>query len=427
MSTADSAAPGAENRPGPLAREGIFIGGLGIGQIISWGSLYYSFPLIAEPMGHELGFDKSEAYGAVTFGLLAASLAAYPVGAAIDAGRGRLVMALGSTLAGLFLLGWSQVNGLAALYLVFAGIGLVQAMTLYDPVFAVIARRFGVEARRGITAVTLWGGFASTVFVPLIQAMLDPFGWRGTLAAMAAMNLLACTGLHLGLIRGREHPAAMAGTRTAAPGPPPRAVRRALAMPAFWALALSLTLYALVTTAVGFHVYPLLLERGYATATVVGAIAIIGPAQVAGRVAIWVLARGRSVRAIGIATTLAMPVSLALLILLPPSFASLAAFAVVYGGANGIMTIVRGLAVPEMIGREAYGAVNGALGVPITAAKAAAPAAAAVLWSAAGSYDAVLLALLAGAALMAAAFAAAAAISLRAEGRASAPLAAPPG
>ena len=33
---------------------GIFIAGLGIGQIVSWGSLYYSFPLIAGPMGRAL-------------------------------------------------------------------------------------------------------------------------------------------------------------------------------------------------------------------------------------------------------------------------------------------------------------------------------------------------------------------------------------
>jgi hypothetical protein len=72
---------------------------------------------------------------------------------------------------------------------------------------------------------------------------------------------------------------------------------------------------------------------------VVGTIAIIGPAQVAGRVAIWVLARDRSVRAIGMATVLALPVSLLLLMLLPSGFVSLAVFAVMYGAANGVMTI----------------------------------------------------------------------------------------
>jgi hypothetical protein len=64
----------------------LFIAGLGIGQIASWGTLYYSFPLIAERMGQDLGLSKPEVYGAATIGLLVASVTAYPIGAAIDRG-----------------------------------------------------------------------------------------------------------------------------------------------------------------------------------------------------------------------------------------------------------------------------------------------------------------------------------------------------
>ena len=125
------------------ARSGreLFIAGLGIGQIASWGTLYYSFPLIAERMGQDLGLSKPEVYGAATIGLLIASFAAYPVGVAIDRDYGRAVMALGSGLAGLLLLVWSQIASLWALYPLLAGIGLAQAMTLYEPAFAVVARR----------------------------------------------------------------------------------------------------------------------------------------------------------------------------------------------------------------------------------------------------------------------------------------------
>jgi hypothetical protein len=125
--------------PGVTPRLGcrLFIGGLGIGQIASWGTLYYSFPLIAERMGQDLGLSKPEVYGAATIGLLVASFMAYPIGVAIDRGYGRAVMALGSGLAGLLLLVWSQINGMWALYPLLAGIGLAQAMTLYEPAFAI--------------------------------------------------------------------------------------------------------------------------------------------------------------------------------------------------------------------------------------------------------------------------------------------------
>jgi hypothetical protein len=113
-------------------------------------------------------------------------------------------MALGSGLAGLLLLLWSQINGLWALYPLLALLGLAQAMTLYEPAFAVVARRYGAEARRGITALTLWGGFASTVFVPLIQCFINHVDWRSTLVVLGVINLGFCAPLYLGVINAKE-------------------------------------------------------------------------------------------------------------------------------------------------------------------------------------------------------------------------------
>src|SRR5258706_3377855 len=115
----------------PRSGRRLFIAGLGIGQIASWGTLYYSFPLIAERMGQDLGLSKPEVYGAATIGLLVASIATYPIGAAIDRGHGRTVMTLGSGLAGLLLLAWSQIRSLWALYPLLARTVLAQAVTLY--------------------------------------------------------------------------------------------------------------------------------------------------------------------------------------------------------------------------------------------------------------------------------------------------------
>lgn len=383
----------------------LFITGLGIGQIISWGSFYYAFPLIAPPMGQELGLSKPEIYGAATFGLVIGSLANYSVGTAIDRGHGRTLMATGSVLGGLLMFGWAEITNLWSLYLLFAGIGLVQAMTLYEPAFAVVARRYGTESRRGITALTLWGGFASTVFVPLTQFLLNHLGWRDALMTLGAINLMFCVALHLAVI----DPGADRGAVSAPSGPGPRAlagreaVRWALGKPAFWALLISFTVYYGTFSAMTYHLYPLLLERGFDTTTVVAGIAIIGPAQVAGRIAMWVFARERSVRAVGGATVIAFPIGV-LLLFLPSSFATLALFGIVYGAANGIMTIVRGIAVPEMLTRDAYGAINGFLVAPGTAARALGPVIGALLWSAGGSYHLFLLVTLGGSLLVALSF-----------------------
>ncbi|RTM01723.1 MFS transporter [Ancylobacter aquaticus] len=399
----------------PPSPRGIFITGLGIGQICSWGSLYYSFPLIAEAMRHELGWSKTELYGAATLGLALAGLAAYPIGAAIDRGHGRLVMTGGSVLAGALLLAWSQVSSMLVFYLCAAGIGALQAATLYEPAFAVVARRAGpANARAGITALTLWGGFASTVFIPLVQLLLDNYGWRDTLAVLGAINLVLCAGLYAAVVNptrdrkpdtGASHNEAIWTTRSV--------VRWALRQPVFWALAIAFTAYAATFSAFTFHLYPLLTERGFDSASTVAAMAMIGPAQVAGRLAIWVLAPRASVRIIGCAVVLIFPVAL-LALKLPPSFTILAVVAVLYGAANGIMTIVRGLAVPEMLTRQAYGSVNGALAAPASVSRAIAPLGMALLWSASGSYEAVLIALVAGTLLLAGSFWFAAGISRRA-------------
>jgi MFS family permease len=380
----------------------LFISALGVGQICSWGSLYYAFPLIAEQIERETGWSRTSLYGAATAGLLLAAVASFPIGRAIDRGHGRLIMTGGSVLAGLLLLAWSRVEDLLGLYAVVALLGALQAATLYEAAFAVVTKRFGAGDSRGaIIALTLWGGFASTVFIPLIQLMIDLWGWRGALTVLGLVNLVLCAGLYGWFIRpADDKPQPRAAEAAFAPSP----LRTAMASPVFWTLALAFTAHAAAFTAFTFHLYPLLLERGFSTASVVAAMALIGPAQVAGRIAVTVFASKASMRRIGSWVVLGFPVGFAALAWLPPSFALILAVTVLYGAANGILTIVRGAAVPEMLTRQHYGAIMGAMNTPATIARALSPLAAAALWSVSSSYDPVLLAILAGTVVLAAGF-----------------------
>lgn len=406
MTCSSPAAPHQPPRSG-----GLFINGLGLGQLCSWGSLYYSFPLIAQAMSADLGWSKAELYGAATLGLALAGLAAYPIGVAIDRGHGRWVMTGGSLLAGLLLILWAHADSLALFYGAVAGIGAVQAATLYEPAFAVVARKSGpAHARAGITALTMWGGFASTVFIPLIQLLLDQLGWRDTLVILGAINILVCGLVNFAAI----DTVADAPVHRPANGPAPggrSAIGEAVRQPAFWALAVAFTAYSAMFSGFTFHAYPLLIERGFDTATVVAAMAIIGPAQVTGRLAIWLLAPRAPVRVVGSLIVAVFPLAFLALEFMPRDFVLVALFAVSFGAVNGILTIVRGLAVPELITRRAYGAVNGALAFPATLARAVAPMGLALLWTATGNYDAVLMAIVAGAMVLALGFWTAAALA----------------
>ncbi|PPA73229.1 MFS transporter [Achromobacter sp. LC458] len=397
--------PTAPDAPRPDKAHGL-VTALGIGQICSWGSLYYSFPLIAEAMGADLGWSKPDLYGAATLGLILAALSAYPVGLAVDRGHGRWVMGLSSLAAGGLLMLWSQVTSLVAFYVLVGAIGALQAATLYEPAFAVVARRVGPgHSRAGITALTLWGGFASTVFIPLVQWLLDEWGWRAALLTLAAVNVLVCSSAYLLFIQPARDAKPAGGSNAAQQREHNRqAVVVALHRPVFWTLLVSLTAYAALFSAFTFHMYPLLRERGLDTASVVQAIALIGPAQVAGRVMVSLFAAQAPMRAVGAVVVAIFPLAFAALAFLPADFLTVASACVVYGAANGIFTIVRGMVVPEMLSRHAYGAINGLLTVPMTLARAAAPVGAAALWAVDASYDTALIAIVAVAGVLAATF-----------------------
>jgi predicted MFS family arabinose efflux permease len=383
-----------------------FISALGVAQICSWGTLFYGFPVIAEAMRTDLGWSKAELYGAATCGMLLAGLAAYPVGAGIDRGYGRYLMGGASVTAGLLLAAWSQVTTIVAFYAVLAVLGCMQAATLYEPGFAVIARRVGpLEARRGITALTLWGGFASTVFIPLIQLFIDTFGWRGALLGMAAVNILVCGSLNFFAIDPRKDaPPRVHHPDEAAPLRGRAAVAAAMRKPAYWGLMVAWISYAAAFSSLTYHFYPLLLERGLDASGVVMVLAVIGPAQVAGRLTVRAFASDLPVRSLGSAIVVIFPLAVIGFAWAPPQVAVIAAIAAFYGAANGMVTIVRGLAVPEMVSREAYGAVNGSLVAPMNVMQAVAPLAAAVIWQASSGYGAVLAAIFAGSLTLCAGF-----------------------
>lgn len=389
--------------------EAFFISALGFGQICAWGTLYYSYPLIVEAMMPELGWQRAEAYAPATLGLVLAAFLTYPVGVAVDRGYGRALLGISSLLvAGLFLL-WSLVETQAAFYVVATLLGALQACTLYEPAFAVLARRVGAgRARAGVTHITLWGGFASTVFIPLIQFFLDHWGWREALLMLAFVNLLLA-GMYAWQIRPHDDRGIEAAQSEGATRDTERQIVRAtLRNRVFWLLLVAMLAYAAAFSAFTFHMYPMLLEGGLSVAEVVTALAFIGPAQVGGRLVIGMLGERASMRRIGCFTVAVLPPVFLALLFFKGNPLIVIVLCCLYGAANGIFTIVRSLVVPEMITPHAYGALNGIINLPATLARAVAPWATAVLWGVGQSYEPVLWAITATFTVLALAFWAAA-------------------
>jgi predicted MFS family arabinose efflux permease len=270
----------------------------------------------------------------------------------------------------------------------------------------VIARRVGpLNARKGITALTLWGGFASTVFIPVIQFLIETQGWRGALLMMAAVNIVVCGGLYfLAIDPARDTPVRAAQPDAPSPAAGRAAVAAAMRRPSYWGLMLAWASYALAFSSLTYHFFPLLLERGLNSAEAVAVLAVIGPAQVTGRILVRAFASEAPVRSLGSVIVIVFPLAVIGFAFTPPEVLMLAAVAALYGAANGMITIVRGMAVPEMVSRDGYGAVNGSLVGPMNMMSALAPLGAALLWQASGGYGAVLIVIFVGSLTLCAGF-----------------------
>jgi len=201
---------------------------LGVAQTIAWACTYYLPAVIAGPVASELDMPLVLVVGAFSAALLVAGFAAPRVGRAIEARGGRGVLALSAPMlaAGLALMG--LLPGLAGWILAWLVTGLGMAMGLYDAAFSALGRLYGRSARRSITIVTLFAGFASTLAFPAGAVLLPELGWRGLCLLYAGLHLAVVLPLYLAFVpRAAPVEAAPNAAPDAGPTADAAALRRA--------------------------------------------------------------------------------------------------------------------------------------------------------------------------------------------------------
>ena len=362
------------------------VGWLSVAQLVSWGSTFYLFALLMTPVEQALGLSRAESSLAFSLALLVEGLLAYSVGRWIDQGHERAVMSGGSLLAALSLAALSLVSGRVGFYLAWAGLGAAMAAMLYQPVFAVVTRRYPNDFRRAIITMTFLGGLASTVFIPLIAWLMATWGWRTAVLVLAALHLLVCLPVHWQALRH----APQARRSPAAGQPAATSLTRHLRSPTFALVGLFLVLMMAVTVALPAHMVNLLREHGMSEAWAIAVPASIGVIQVAGRLLMYFFEHHLDVhRANRLILTL---LPLALLALLAAPLVDvwqrglMLLFVLLWGMGNGMLTIVKGTAMALYVSREHVASLNGALGVPQALARAAAPLLLGLLWTPVAGY-----------------------------------------
>ena len=357
-----------------LNRRYAVITALGSAQILAFASSYYLPAMLAAPMARELGIASSTVFAAFSAALLASAFLGPRAGRAFDRFGGRPVLMANSLIfaAALALLGGAQNTGW-----MFAGwvlLGVAMCGGLYEGVFATLVRLYGHDARNAITGVTLFGGLASTVGWPLSTWMEAEVGWRGACFGWALLHLVVGLPLHA-LLPAREPPhagaaaeqadAAATAAEPAAAPPPASMLRASLLLAGVFAAAW------FNSTAMAAHLPNLLHIAGASAAAAVAIAALVGPAQVGGRLLEFGLLRHVHPLLSARLAALAHPLGAALLALAGTPAA--AVFVLLHGAGNGILTIAKGTLPLALFGAAGYGERQGLLMVPARIAQAAAP------------------------------------------------------
>lgn len=340
-------------------------------QIISWGALFYTLPVLAPTIATETGWSLTLVVAAFTGAQLFAAAGSVLVGRTINAQGPRAVMSLGAIVGTLGLVGVALAPNLPLFALAWAVAGSAMSAVLYPPAFAAVTEWGGERRVRALTALTLVAGFASTVFAPLAGFLVEPIGWRPTYLVMAGILLLTAPLLWFTL----HHP--WHDRRT----PPSRTdadVATSAEVPTwrsrpFLRLVASMSLVGFSQWAAVFLLVPLLVERGMSLQEAAVALGVGGVGQVCGRLAYariervsGVTARTRAVFAGVAVTTLALAA-------VPGPDVVLFVLAFAAGIARGIYTLVQATAVTDRWGIDSYASLNGILSAVLLLAGATAP------------------------------------------------------
>ena len=328
---------------------------LGLTQIVGYGTLFYSFSVLAPAMALELALPQHWVFGALSAALFLGSLFAPVAGRWADRfGAGRVLTA-GSLAASAALAACALAPGRASFVAALIAMELASCFVLYATAFAAIVQLGPEGAQRSITHLTLIAGFASTLFWPLTSLLHENLTWREVYLAFAALNLLVCLPIHAWLMRlSRRRRNAMATHASAASvDQMPLDVSRMRTV--FLLMLAGFAIEGFVLSAILLHMVPLLSVLGLGTAGVMVS-ALFGPSQVASRLINMVFGGRLSQTLLAVIAASLLAAGLLVLILASPSVAGIALFVVLFGLGSGLASIVGGTLPLELFGRAGYGA-----------------------------------------------------------------------
>lgn len=337
-------------------------------EVVSWGVLYYAFPVALASIAADTGWSTSATTAAFSAGLVVSAVAGVPVGRWLDRIGPRPVMTAGSVLAVACTVGIATAPTLAWFVLAWLVTGVAMAAVFYQAAFAALTRWYGPARVRALTVLTLAAGLASTVFAPLTSLLLAHLDWRATYLVLAGVLAAVTIPLHAVGLTPPWIPAAADPDRSVRVD-----VRAVVTSRPFLLLAGALTLTAFGLYAASLTLIPLLTARGMSAGLAAVTLGLLGAGQLLGRVG-WAPLTARTTPATRTLLVVAVSAAaVALLATVPGPGWLLVVLAVLAGAVRGAGTLLQATVVADRWGTQRYGSLAGWFAAPITAASALAP------------------------------------------------------
>jgi MFS family permease len=363
---------------------------IGLGQCVNWGVLYYAFGVLLVPIERDLDFARWIVVGAFSAALLVSALAAPTVGALVDRGHGPAVLQAGGLLAAALLAAWALSSNLWLWYGLWIAIGFCMSAVLYEPVFAIVGQAIGDagDRLRAIATITVFGGVASTIFLPLTATLVTRFGWRNAVLLLAvglAITTLAVHRFTFNRAIGRPAfaPSATAGkqelpSRKESPSPQESPSRQELpsrqespsrqelrsrqelpSRPEVPSLLLSVFVCtSLAGAALSTNLVPALIERNISPTTAAVFGGLFGVMQLPGRL-LFMNSR-RTVRPMAILrSSLALQIAGLLVLAGSSAYLAVPVGVALFAAGSGLATLARPYLVSVFYGADRAGEMNG--------------------------------------------------------------------
>ena len=345
------------------------IAGLGFTQIVGWGTTYLMPSVLGRELERDLGLTPELVFAGITVMFALSAVCSPRIGRIVDRLGARSLMATGSLVYALSLVGLASAQGPVSYMACWAVMGIASAMALSTPSSIAVVQIAGPRARQAIALLTIVGGFASSVFWPITGVLDAAIGWRAILLLYAAIHLLACAPIHWLILPSRPptHPAP-ATAAPASPGVAPEEAGRV-----FLLLAITLSFGAFVFTGMQLQMIEMLRELGHPPASALLLASLIGPSQVGIRIFELLFGHRYSIMRSAVFGSLMLPVGLGLALAAGHIFVVALVVIMSYGVSNGLKAVQRATLPLALFGRAQFGAYMGRLALPQGIVAAVAP------------------------------------------------------